>query len=281
MSQDSSQEFDFGLSVDEFDYNPLADASDYDDEEGVDERDGGQVPAGDVPTPPADTRPASERIEELFKEMDARRQTLLGLLRFLQEPKNADLLQGEVDRLQEHDYSIYTAADYSSLMEAAGAIMKVSANGVPFADDDEVSPLVVQIDGVEYLKPAPYKQTYWVDTEDGQAYLDADKPLERFYELLEKEKRYAVIYKRVLTACAQEGGQPISAITPMVDEDPLVQKPRMNAPHFVKCLEKCEALYWDGAWHVSDIGRLGLERLADVVDDYVSPGPAGDAEGEE
>ena len=53
----------------------------------------------------------------------------------------------------------------------------------------------------------------------------------------------------------------------IVDNDPLVQKPRLYAPHFVDKLEKCDALEWRKAWFTTEIGKQGLEMLADVVDE--------------
>ena len=46
-----------------------------------------------------------------------------------------------------------------------------------------------------------------------------------------------------------------------------MQKPRFYAPHFVDRLEKCDALAWKKAWCITDIGRAGLDMLADVVDE--------------
>lgn len=275
MPHDSSQEFDFGLEVEGLDYDPLADTGD--DEEDVDESEGQQVPTPNqeiaelqaARAQQADTRPASERIEALFKEMAPRRRVMLGLLRFLQEPKSAELLKDEVDRLQEYDYSVYTSANYAKLLERAGAIEKVNPDGSEFDEESEIQPEIVEVDGVGYLKPADGRPIYWVNTEDGQAYLDADAPLERLYQLLEENKTYETIYKRVLQACSVEGGLSIAQINAQVDKDPLVQSPRLFAPHFVDKLEKCDALRWEGKWKTTDIGTLGLERLADVVDDYV------------
>lgn len=275
MPHDSSREFDFGLDAEGIDYDPLADMGDEDED---DDSDGQQVPVPNQEVANAqaaktaakkDDQPASERIEELFKEMAPRRRVLLGILRFLQQPQSADALVGEVDRLQEYDYSVYTSANYAKLLERAGAIEKVNADGTPFSNDEEIQPEIVEVDGVEYLKPADGKPVYWANTAAGQEFLDSDKPLERLYELLADNKKYETIYKRILDACTVEGGLAIAEINKKVDKDPLVQKPRLYAPHFVDRLEKCDALRWEGKWMTTDIGKLGLERLADVVDTYV------------
>ena len=41
----------------------------------------------------------------------------------------------------------------------------------------------------------------------------------------------------------------------------------LYAPHFVDKLEKCDALEWRKAWFTTEIGKQGLEMLADVVDE--------------
>lgn len=97
--------------------------------------------------------------------------------------------------------------------------------------------------------------------------LEADKPLERLRALLDEDAAYAPIYQRILRLCAADGGTTTPTINNAVDHDPLVQKPRFYAPHFVDRLEKCDALAWRKAWCITDIGRAGLDMLADVVDE--------------
>ena len=67
--------------------------------------------------------------------------------------------------------------------------------------------------------------------------------------------------------CNDASGATTPTINGVVDNDPLVQKPRLYAPHFVDKLEKCDALEWRKAWFTTEIGKQGLEMLADVVDE--------------
>ena len=125
----------------------------------------------------------------------------------------------------------------------------------------------VVVDGVEYLEAAEPVEVFWRITEPGQAKLDSDKPTERLRALLEEDAAYAVIYKRILALCAAENGAATPVINGKVDNDPLVQKPRLYAPHFVDKLEQCDALEWRKAWFTTETGKQGLEMLADVVDE--------------
>ena len=264
---DSTFDLSFDSELDEFD--PLEDTGADDDE-----NEGGDYTAissaTDVPAQQleaeSDNRTPAERIDDLFKSMAPRRKVLLGILAFVEEPQTVTDVNAHVDKLQEDNFSVYTAANLCSLLERAGAIERVTADGTP-ADEVETEPKTVVVDGVEYLEAAEPVEVFWRITEPGQAKLDSDKPTERLRALLEEDAAYAVIYKRILALCAAENGAATPVINGKVDNDPLVQKPRLYAPHFVDKLEQCDALEWRKAWFTTETGKQGLEMLADVVDE--------------
>jgi hypothetical protein len=267
------------FAVDEFDledeFDPLEDTEpdpeDEDYEESVELIGAPELAARrTASTEATDTRPAAERIADLFDSMAPRRKVLLGILSFCQTPQLVTDVSAEVDRLQENNFSVYSAANLCMLLEKAGALRRVTQDGEEFSRA-KVEPRVVEIDGVEYLEPGTAPEAYWLDTAEGREALEADKPLERLTELFATDARYLPIYKRVLTLCAQEGGQTAKALGDAIDSDPLVQNPRLYAPRFVNRLEKCDALVWAKSWITSDIGRNGLALLDNVTDDYLSP----------
>ena len=218
----------------------------------------------DKPVAPATCeKPAEERIADLLKAMAPRRTVLLGILTACDEPQPASAVNARVDELQENNFSVYSAANLCSLLEKAGAIERVTAEGEP-AENIEAEPQTVVVDGVEYLEAREPVEIYWRITEPGRAALEADKPLERLRALLDEDAAYAPIYQRILRLCAADGGTTTPTINNAVDHDPLVQKPRFYAPHFVDRLEKCDALVWKKAWCITDIGRTGLDLLADA-----------------
>ena len=188
---------------------------------------------------------------------------LLGILAACAQPQPASAVKAQVDELQANNFSVYSAANLCSLLEKAGALERVTANGDP-ADDAEIEPETVVVDGVEYLEAREPVETYWLAPAPGIAALEADKPLDRLRALLEEDAAYAPIYQRILNLCAADGGAATPAINDAVDHDPLVQKPRFYAPHFIDRLEKCDALVWKKAWCITDIGRTGLDLLADA-----------------
>ena len=264
---DSTFDLSFDSELDEFD--PLEDTGADDDE-----NEGGDYTAissaTDAPAQQleaeSDNHTPAERIDDLFKSMAPRRKVLLGILAFVEEPQTVTDVNAHVDKLQEDNFSVYTAANLCSLLERAGAIERVTVDGTP-ADEVETEPKTVVVDGVEYLEAAEPVEVFWRITEPGQAKLDSDKPTERLRALLEEDAAYAVIYKRILTLCAAENGAATPVINGKVDNDPLVQKPRLYAPHFVDKLEQCDALEWRKAWFTTETGKQGLEMLADVVDE--------------
>ena len=264
---DSTFDLSFDSELDEFD--PLEDAGENDNED-----EGGDYTAissaTDAPAQlseaKTDDRTPAERIDDLFDSMVPRRKVLLGILSFVQEPQTAEAVNAHVDELQQDNFSVYTAANLCNLLERAGAMERITADGQP-ADETETQPKTVVVNGVEYLEAAESVETFWRITEPGQAKLDSDKPIERLRALLEEDAAYAVIYKRILTLCAAENGAATPAINGKVDNDPLVQKPRLYAPHFVDKLEQCDALEWRKAWFTTETGKQGLKMLADVVDE--------------
>ena len=213
-----------------------------------------------------DTRPAKERIEALFKEMAQRRRILLGILTYVQEQRSAESLIDEVERLQRYDASVYTSGNFTAMLERAGAIKKLNADGTDFDAEVEQEPDIVEIDGAEYFKPTDGKRVFWIITPDGQEYLDSDRPIDRLRALFDREPAYLPIYKRVLLMCDEEG-RSMADIAKRIDKDPLVQDPRFFGNNFVNKLEKCDAVVWENQWKTTDVGRAGLELLADVVDD--------------
>ena len=131
----------------------------------------------DKPVAPATCeKPAEERIADLLKAMAPRRTVLLGILTACDEPQPASAVNARVDELQENNFSVYSAANLCSLLEKAGAIERVTAEGEP-AENIEAEPQTVVVDGVEYLEAREPVEIYWRITEPGRAALEADKPL--------------------------------------------------------------------------------------------------------
>ena len=215
--------------------------------------------------PKADPRTDAEKIVDLFNAMAPRRKVLLGILEFCVEKQTVSAVEAKVDKMQENNFSVYTAANYSSLLEQAGALHRVTEDGVDYTDV-KVEPIVVEENGVEYIKPGKPPESFWMTTEEGCKYLEADNPAERLRELLANEPQYCPIYKRVLLLCSAEKGKTTKELGDAVDDDPIVQEPRMYVQRFIDRLEKCDALIWEKTWKTTDVGLLGIKELEGVAD---------------
>jgi hypothetical protein len=102
---------------------------------------------------------------------------------------------------------------------------------------------------------------FWLITDEGREYLGTDDPYGRLIELIAEEPHYRTIYVRLLEYCSNEVGRSSEELGKLIDDDPLVQKPRKYFSYFVKKLEDCSALSWASKWHTSDLGKKGLELL--------------------
>lgn len=260
-----------GVLIDALDaeYDPLADFDA--DEEELDDAAGQQGPLTDPQTalagaPKQDDRPASERIEGLFAAMPTRRRVLLAVLEYLDEPRRSDALLERVEELQEHDRAVYTGLDYAQLLLEAGAVRKTGADGSDFDEEAEQAPDIVEVDGARFYRPTDGKQVFWQATDEGRAYRAADDPFGGLRALAEEEPALRPVYRRVLEACLAEEGRSVVCLEALVNDDPLVQKPRRFCSYFVKRLEDCGALSWQGRWKTTGLGERALESLfADEV----------------
>ena len=267
MAEDETFAFD---AEPEQGYDPLADFDDTDDEGEGDSSDGQCGPVAAAPRPsqfarPEDDRPASERIEELFDRLKPRKRVLMGILRFLDEPKRADVLQEKVTELQEYDFSVYDGYSYSKLLYRAGAIDKVDENGEPFPEDYEQEPDIIEVDGVRYYKPTDGVMVYWLTTQDAWDYLAKDDPETRMRELLHDQVIYAHIYQTILSACCASDGASAQLIADLVDSQPVLQNPRRWSSFFTKRLEDCDCINWRGGWKITDLGYQALGVLAEII----------------
>lgn len=259
-------EFDYGLGAGASSYDPLEAHDDDADEL----EDGAEEWCPDAPSAIAPVRkpiaheedlaPASERIATLFERFQTRRRVLVGILRYTQERRSALDLRAEVDRLQEHDFSVYSAVNYSMLLHKAGALAKVEEDGTPFEDKLVRDPEIVEVDGERFYRPLGYRKVFWEITEDGRSALQNEESPDRVRKLLEDDSRYLPIYQRILEAGLVRDGASMPELNALVNDDPLVQNPRYYASRFLNRLEQCDAMVWEGAWKTTAIGEAAIER---------------------
>lgn len=267
MTKESQDQIIIESEYDEFD--PLEDTEveeEFEEAEDYVTAQLGQEPKEEL-APAKPLKPAKERIADLFAAMAPRRKTLLGILAFCEEPMPVEDVNTHINQLQLHNASVYSPAALCDLLKEAGALELVDTEN-EIVENLEAEPVVVEVDGVEYLEPSEPLELFWHTTAEGIEAVEQDNPLERTRALLDEDVKYATIYKRILELADTDGGVTIKAINNVVDNDPLVKKPRLYAPHFVDKLEKSDAIEWNGAWKTTSTGREALQLLSDVIDEY-------------
>lgn len=217
-------------------------------------------------------RPAEERTRELLGQMRPHRAILLGILDAARTPFPMDKVAEFIEEAHEQKFSVYTPSNLCTMLEVAGALKRVGADGSPY-EVGEVRPDIAVIEGEEYWVPTYPPKVYWLATDAGLQMVDEDDPAKRIARLFERESDLLVLHKRILTLSSAGEGVSVVDLSVAVDDDPLISEPRrFYVQHFVEELERCGALTWSGsAWKTTEVGFRALEELADVVDDYQVP----------
>lgn len=205
-------------------------------------------------------RPAEERLHELFAYMKPHRLALLSILREASAPLAAAAAEEAVQASCGRKFNVYSAANLCCMLEAAGGLKRVTADGTPY-EDVLIEPEIVMVDGEEFYRPSSAPAICWIATEAGCAAVEANDPLGRIAQVFESEPNLLPIYKQVLLAV--RGGAGISELSAQVDANPAIAEPRrFFVQHFVETLETCEAVAWDGSrWMITGVGEELLGGL--------------------
>lgn len=248
-------------------YDPFDDDTDIDDEEEnvevapetFDEAMLAHKP--EAPFKKVDERTASQKLNDLIAQSNDQRQTFLRTLAFCVEPKPVFEVNEMIDKLKERNHTVYSAANFCSLLERSGGLARVTEDGLPYDDVDKSEGRTVVVDGVEYLESEQAPQAYWKTTPEGKALVDEDDPYRRLRDLLDGEPDVIELYLRVLLMCARGDGATARDLASVVDRDPLAQNPVLTSAHFSIPLKRCGAIDFAGSWHITE---LGMQALADV-----------------
>ena len=208
-------------------------------------------------------QPPKERLAKLFTRMAPRRPVLLGVLELCRNARNADEVTDYVNEAQRSNHSVYSPGSILSLLEKAGGIERVCADGEAYPNEP-TEPERVTVDGVEYLRAATPAPIFWKTSNEGLNVLENDRPLERIEELFACDADYLGVYKTTLLACSHEGGATASELGRAIDGLSIVQEPRLFAAHFTEKLERAGAIEWHDAWVATEVGVEALDMLSDV-----------------
>jgi hypothetical protein len=210
--------------------------------------------------------------------MSTRRKVLLGIVGLCREPVESEALMPQVEELQANNQSVFSAATLVGLLEEAGALRRVDAEGNDLAtaeswDDDgadvadpgasDEAPVDGENaeEGVEYLEPAAAASFFWLATPEGLAAVEADDPQARLQKLVEDDAFYLPVYREILEALA-DGPLTKPQLDVMVKAHPLTQDRQHLTGYFLDRLERADAVAWTNPWTITDLGRSLLDDEA-------------------
>lgn len=216
-----------------------------------------------MPTSLEDTVVAteSERIAELLSHLPGCRSVLLEILEYCRTRQDENDIIALVDRTKERSHFVYSGLSLCRMLQKAGALDHERSDGAPF-DEEALLPETIYEDGIDYIQATIPPKSFWQTTEAGIAALEEDDPSRRIMDIIADEMSYASIYKYVLERC--QVGATGNELSDVIDSNPLVQNPRLYAIRFIKRLEDCGGIVWDGQWNTTDDGRASLVHLADI-----------------
>lgn len=276
--QDENRDTDyFDSSLTDFIYDPFDDGDE--DIDGAEENCEVAPQAFDEamlahkPEPPrkqVDRRTPIQKMRDLLDSSNDQRSTLLSILDYCRELKPVYRVNERIDALRKTNPTVFSAANLSSLLERAGGLARVMENGRPYSEAGCNEGKVVEVDGVRYMEPTAAPQVYWLTTEAGLQTIDEDNPYQRLVDTLENDARAADLYLRVLLMSSREQGASAKDLSDVVDMDPLAQEPRTTAPKYSVALKKCGAIRFEGAWHITELGRRALHEIFGIEDDELA-----------
>lgn len=251
------------------DLDPFEEGCAYDPLEEVEEKDADEkaetfgykgTPDEAAATHRAQQLPARERIERLFADMPPFKRWFIAILDACQAAQSAERVAQIVEGLESKRQCVYSAASFCTMLEAAGALQKLTEDGEPY---ETVKPQLVEVveDGRTYLRPTPPPPAMWKTTAEGLEMLDEDDPLGELFQIVDdREQAYAGVFQEILGMCDGEGSS-IEQIRQQVNSNPALEYPKKTAQFFMDYLDRNGAVEWDGAWKITEVGRGLLEHL--------------------
>ena len=108
--------------------------------------------------------------------------------------------------------------------------------------------------GVEYLVVGDRDSGRWLSSAAALKVIDGINPALEIAAMLDDEPQYREVYLRILGFCAA-APRSKEQINAVVDDDPLLQKPRHYSGYFIDRLDACGALEWRPGWEATPAGR--------------------------
>ncbi|WP_165172748.1 MULTISPECIES: hypothetical protein [unclassified Adlercreutzia] len=212
--------------------------------------------------------PAAERIAATFAGMPGNEKLLAHVIDFCREGRASEDVHEEIRRFVGGGTCTYAPEVVCANLARAGALdivaedadeLSCADDGAAAAADGSAVADEPQAEGAqgafELGKVGAPPLFSYAATAEGLEVVDARDPEGDRLRFLEEGERYLPVYRLVLEECARSGGATKKVIDGLVDHHPLCKEPRRYSGFFVKGLEGIDAISFDGAWQITEVGR--------------------------
>lgn len=199
--------------------------------------------------------PPEKAIPLLFERMKPYRKLLLAIIDFCQTERLSTEIDDMLEPLSANRRSPYSPIAMRGMLERSGAIeYRVPQTEESQEDIDETGCLIVTEE----------PEGTWISTAAGLSFLREQDALADLRATVSEEPTYTRIYEEILEFCAQEGRTP-AQIGKLVDDDPLLEKPKRCFDYFLGRLEDAGGLEWSGTWKTTANGKIVLLELKEAA----------------
>ncbi len=204
----------------------------------------------------------AEKIQNLVKGIPGRKNLLMGIMEFCREGKTPQEVDEETARLQESDYSLYSAVSLRELLEEAEALVYLlpesddpTAEGsAPSAEDAGAAASGPVEPEEEFLEVTVQPSGLWTTTQHGIAYLENNNPLGELMALLAEDAQTEAVCLEILRFCAEDGRSK-PALDELVSRITASSGGVRHSLFYITKLEDSGALVWKNCWVTSDAVR--------------------------
>ena len=205
---------------------------------------------------------AAERLADLLDHMKAYQRQLLTIIEYCKDPRELEDISARISEMQKHAASVFAPESLCGLLERAGGLVRLDAEGNLF-DPAQIEPQEVAVDGAIYYEiPEENPRSFYQSTSDALALLEQDDRAEHIDALLEERRDFLFVVQTILELASAEGGTQIKDIENSVLPDARFTGSKWRPNSFLNKLEEADAVAWDGSWKTTEYGRELLASIA-------------------
>jgi hypothetical protein len=168
-------------------------------------------------------------IHQRIAKEPAYQAVLYTILSYCKEPKAIVALEAEVLALPEMKVPLQTTQVLVSWLVACGGMKEIVRQEEP---------------------------SLWATTKEGIRAFEEEASEDKLEALFVSESAYKAIYLRVLNFCKEAKSR--MEIETHLENQPLLENPKIYANYFIETLERAGGLFWNGAWKTTQRAYVKL-----------------------